>query len=86
MGSLGLQERQEYFHSKYESSIDAKHPGGQPYHYGSHYSNPGVVLFYLLRIQPYNKANQLLQGGKYDLPDRLFTSVHSTYMTATDDT
>lgn len=42
-------------------------------------------MYYLLRIQPYNQGNILLQGGKYDLPDRLFNSVHQTFQTASED-
>ena len=86
MGRLGNAERQDCFQKKLESSADMKHPGGEAYHYGSHYSNPGVVLYYLLRLQPYSRGNMLLQGGKYDLPDRLFTSPMQTFFTATDDT
>ena len=26
---------------------------GEPYHYGSHYSNSGIVLHYLVRLLPY---------------------------------
>jgi hypothetical protein len=51
----------------------------EPFMYGSHYSNEGIVLYYLLRQQPYTDSARQLQGGKFDLPDRLFTSVHRAW-------
>ncbi|ELT88952.1 hypothetical protein CAPTEDRAFT_180999 [Capitella teleta] len=41
--------------------------------YGSHYSTPGYVLFYLARIAP--EYMLCLQNGKFDHPDRMFNSV-----------
>jgi len=38
--------------------------------YGSHYSTPGYVLFYLARIAP--EYVLCLQNGKFDQPDRMF--------------
>lgn len=43
------------------------------YMYGSHYSNPGAVVFYLARARPELMLH--LQSGRFDAPDRLFTSV-----------
>lgn len=31
------------------------------FHYGTHYSNPGVILHYLLRIEPYTSLHIHLQ-------------------------
>lgn len=45
--------------------------------YGSHYSTPGYVLFYLARVAP--EYLLCLQGGKFDQPDRLFNSVGDTW-------
>ncbi len=41
-------------------------PSGEvpPFLYGSHYSNAGVVLFYLIRMEPYASCSTALQGGK----------------------
>jgi factor associated with neutral sphingomyelinase activation len=41
--------------------------------YGSHYSNPGIVVFYLVRSCP--NLMLRLQSGRFDIPERLFTSV-----------
>ncbi|XP_033626549.1 protein FAN-like [Asterias rubens] len=45
--------------------------------YGSHYSTPGYVLFYLLRVAP--DYALCLQSGKFDQPDRLFKSIAETW-------
>ena len=46
-----------------------------PFLYGSHYSSAGVVLFYLLRLQPWTSLALEQQGGRFDVPDRLFFSI-----------
>uniref|UniRef100_A0A665X3Z6 Neutral sphingomyelinase (N-SMase) activation associated factor n=1 Tax=Echeneis naucrates TaxID=173247 RepID=A0A665X3Z6_ECHNA len=45
--------------------------------YGSHYSSPGYVLFYLVRVAPEHML--CLQNGRYDHPDRMFNSVGETW-------
>jgi hypothetical protein len=35
------------------------------FHYGSHYSNAGVVLFYLMRLEPYASLHVELQVTHY---------------------
>ncbi|XP_067052011.1 protein FAN-like isoform X3 [Acropora muricata] len=45
--------------------------------YGSHYSTPGYVLYYLVRVAP--EFMLCLQGGKFDQPDRLFNSISETW-------
>lgn len=47
----------------------------EPFNYGSHYSNSGIVTHYLLRIFPYTQQALSLQGGNFDIPDRLFYSI-----------
>ena len=41
--------------------------------YGSHYSTPGFVLFYLVRAAP--ELMLCLQNGRFDLPDRMFNGI-----------
>ena len=43
--------------------------------YGSHYSNLGVVLFWLVRLEPFTSHLLTLQGGKFDHPERTFFSL-----------
>lgn len=45
--------------------------------YGSHYSAPGFVLFYLVRLYP--NYMLCLQSGRFDHPDRMFNSVPDVY-------
>lgn len=65
--------------SRYESWDD---PDVPKFHYGSHYSSAGIVLFYLLRLPPFSTENQTLQGGQFDHADRLFNSVRDTWLSA----
>ena len=51
----------------------------QPYHFGSHYSCGAVVLHYLVRIEPFSTQAKLLQGGKFDIADRLFHSLEASW-------
>eukprot|EP00300_Choanocystis_sp_HF-7_P012352 c17854_g1_i1.p1 GENE.c17854_g1_i1~~c17854_g1_i1.p1 ORF type:complete len:707 (-),score=163.79 c17854_g1_i1:51-1958(-) len=53
--------------------------GIPPFHYGSHYSTAGIVLFYLIRLEPFTTWNISLQGGKFDVADRLFNSIESAW-------
>lgn len=48
-------------------------------HYGSHYSTPGYVMYWLLRVEPFTEHHLLLQGGKFDHADRLFHSLAATW-------
>ncbi|KAJ0974071.1 hypothetical protein J5N97_016036 [Dioscorea zingiberensis] len=72
-------EGEEEFKKRYESWDD---PDVPKFHYGSHYSSAGIVLFYLLRLPPFSTENQTLQGGQFDHADRLFNSVRDTWFSA----
>ncbi|KAG5190444.1 BEACH domain-containing protein, partial [Tribonema minus] len=61
------------FLERYESFQDPDIPA---FMYGSHYSTAvGVVLHFLLRLQPFADLHQSMQNGAFDVPDRLFSSV-----------
>ena len=64
---------------RYETWDDPEVP---KFHYGSHYSSAGIVLFYLLRLPPFSVENQKLQGGQFDHADRLFNSIRDTWLSA----
>ncbi|KAL3849903.1 hypothetical protein ACJIZ3_011785 [Penstemon smallii] len=72
-------EGEEEFRKRYDSWDDPEVP---KFHYGSHYSSAGIVLFYLLRLPPFSTENQKLQGGQFDHADRLFNSVRDTWLSA----
>ena len=67
-------KRSEAFTERYAdwSEEDTSVP---KFHYGSHYSTPMMVLWYLTRLQPLTSMAVVYQGGKLDLADRLFHSV-----------
>jgi WD40 repeat protein len=50
-----------------------------PFHYGSHYSCMGFVLWYLIRHEPFTSLGVWLQDGKFDKADRLFDSIEAAY-------
>ncbi|KAK6940766.1 BEACH domain [Dillenia turbinata] len=74
-----IPEGEEEFRKRYESWDDPEVP---KFHYGSHYSSAGIVLFYLLRLPPFSLENQKLQGGQFDHADRLFNSIRDTWLSA----
>ncbi|KAL3696042.1 hypothetical protein R1sor_010118 [Riccia sorocarpa] len=78
MGALSP-EREEEFRKRYESWEDPEIPR---FHYGSHYSSAGSVLFYLIRLPPFSMENRQLQGGQFDHADRLFNSLRDTWLSA----
>jgi factor associated with neutral sphingomyelinase activation len=45
--------------------------------YGTHYSTPAFVLFYLIREHP--EWQLCLQNGRFDQPDRIFHSIYDTW-------
>lgn len=50
-----------------------------PFHHGSHYSSGGVVMYFMLRVEPFTSLHVELQGGKFDHADRLFSSLAGTW-------
>eukprot|EP01102_Stenamoeba_stenopodia_P022386 TRINITY_DN9301_c0_g1_i1.p1 TRINITY_DN9301_c0_g1~~TRINITY_DN9301_c0_g1_i1.p1 ORF type:complete len:930 (+),score=218.14 TRINITY_DN9301_c0_g1_i1:2-2791(+) len=61
---------------RYEAFEDPLIP---KFHYGSHYSNIGIVLYFLLRMEPFTTYNLELQEGHFDHTDRLFASIADTF-------
>ncbi|KAG0572031.1 hypothetical protein KC19_VG063500 [Ceratodon purpureus] len=78
MGALHP-EREKEFRKRYETWEDPEIPR---FHYGSHYSSAGSVLFYLIRLPPFSQENKQLQGGDFDHSDRLFNSIKDTWLSA----
>jgi len=68
VGALN-KERLEYFKTRLESMQDME----EAFLYGTHYSAPGYVLYFLVRSMPEHML--CLQNGKFDAPDRMFHSV-----------
>ncbi|GCC18509.1 hypothetical protein chiPu_0017964 [Chiloscyllium punctatum] len=70
VGALN-KERLDRLLARYREMPDPK------FMYGSHYSSPGYVLFYLVRVAP--EYMLCLQNGKFDNADRMFNSVAETW-------
>jgi len=56
--------------------------GMPPYHYGYHYSNPDIVFYYLIRLEPFTTYFANMQS--FDFGDRMFTSMDLAYQTSID--
>jgi hypothetical protein len=68
---------------RYEDFVDEDIP---KFHYGSHFSTMGFVLYYMMRVEPFTSYHKGLQSGRFDHADRLFHSVRSTYHSYTHST
>eukprot|EP00123_Amoebidium_parasiticum_P018640 comp24260_c1_seq4/m.45035 comp24260_c1_seq4/g.45035 ORF comp24260_c1_seq4/g.45035 comp24260_c1_seq4/m.45035 type:complete len:1137 (-) comp24260_c1_seq4:485-3895(-) len=71
VGALN-ETRLEQFVERYNTWDDPETP---PFHYGSHYSTAGYVLYWLIRVEPYTTLFLNLQGGRFDHPTRMFSSI-----------
>lgn len=63
----------------YENSLEMADMDILPYHTGSHYSTSAMVIWYLIRMEPFTSYHVWLQDGKFDHPDRLFHSLPACY-------
>ncbi|XP_061347009.1 BEACH domain-containing protein C2-like [Gastrolobium bilobum] len=69
-------DRLQKFQERYASFDDPIIP---KFHYGSHYSSAGTVLYYLVRVEPFTTLAIKLQGGKFDHADRMFSDISATW-------
>ncbi|KAI3693320.1 hypothetical protein L6452_33155 [Arctium lappa] len=69
-------DRLKKFQERYYSFNDPVIP---KYHYGSHYSTAGTVLYYLMRVEPYTTLSIRLQGGKFGHTNRMFSDIGATW-------
>ncbi|KAI3741242.1 hypothetical protein L1987_58913 [Smallanthus sonchifolius] len=69
-------ERLKKFQERYYNFSDTVIP---KFHYGSHYSSAGTVLYYLMRVEPFTTLSIQLQGGKFDHADRMFSDISATW-------
>lgn len=79
--SVGAQtsDRLEQFKRRYAEWDDAETP---PYHYGTFYSSAMIVASYMVRMEPFTQHFLRLQGGHFDLADRMFHSIHDSWVSA----
>ena len=70
-------ERLGAFRERARQMREATGIGSDFFLYGTHYSAPGYVLYWLLRSDP--KHHLRLQNGAFDAPDRLFHGVENAF-------
>ena len=75
------EQRLEQFKKRFEE-WDDPHNETPPYHYGTHYSSAMIVSSYLVRLEPFTQHFLRLQGGHFDLADRMFHSVEEAWESA----
>ncbi|XP_046432422.1 neurobeachin isoform X1 [Neodiprion fabricii] len=75
--------RRAYFEERYQSW---EHDSIPPFHYGTHYSTAAFVLNWLIRVEPMTTMFLALQGGKFDHPNRLFSSIALSWKNCQRDT
>ncbi|XP_014250382.1 neurobeachin isoform X2 [Cimex lectularius] len=75
--------RKAYFEERYNSW---EHDSIPPFHYGTHYSTAAFVLNWMIRVEPFTTMFLALQGGKFDHPNRLFSSISLSWKNCQRDT
>lgn len=81
MGAL-TSARREAANTRYENLSSV---GEVPFHYGTHFSSSMIVCHFLIRMAPFTNMFKTLQGGDWDLPDRLFCNLERAYESASND-
>jgi hypothetical protein len=59
--------------------------GEKPFQFGTHYSSSMIVCSYNIRLSPFTEMFLALQGGSFDLADRLFSSIPRAWLSASQD-
>ena len=72
------ESRLEQFQKRFRDWDDAG-TDSPPYHYGTHYSSAMIVSSYLVRLEPFTQHFLHLQGGHFDLADRMFHSIKEAW-------
>ena len=83
--SVQKPEKEHIYETKYKEMTNNEFTGPTdfgPYHYSSLYSNSGIVLHYLVRLLPFSRMFLHYQGDSFDIPDRTFFDIDSTWKLA----
>ena len=59
------EKRLQFFLERFDTMT--ADPDIPPFHYGSHYSSAGTVLFYLIRLEPFTAMNRALQVSRWNI-------------------
>ncbi|XP_032754260.1 neurobeachin isoform X3 [Rattus rattus] len=76
-------KRAVFYAERYETWEDDQSP---PYHYNTHYSTATSALSWLVRIEPFTTFFLNANDGKFDHPDRTFSSIARSWRTSQRDT
>ncbi|XP_057266417.1 neurobeachin isoform X3 [Pezoporus wallicus] len=76
-------KRAVFYAERYETWEDDQTP---PYHYNTHYSTSASTLAWLVRIEPFTTFFLNANDGKFDHPDRTFSSVARSWRNSQRDT
>ncbi|XP_059572323.1 neurobeachin isoform X8 [Alligator mississippiensis] len=76
-------KRAVFYAERYETWEDEQTP---PYHYNTHYSTSTSTLSWLVRIEPFTTFFLNANDGKFDHPDRTFSSVARSWRNSQRDT
>ncbi|XP_076665193.1 A kinase anchor protein rugose isoform X15 [Andrena cerasifolii] len=75
--------RRAYFEERFQGW---EHDSIPPFHYGTHYSTAAFVFNWMIRVEPMTTMFLALQGGKFDYPNRLFSSIALSWKNCQRDT
>lgn len=64
LAKLGTDKRLKEFMARYETLCNEDQ--AEKYFIGSHYSNPGIILMFLVRISPFLDGHIKFQSNKID--------------------
>ncbi|XP_035753252.1 WD repeat- and FYVE domain-containing protein 4 [Egretta garzetta] len=78
-------ERKRKFIQRYNEVEKSEGDLSAQCHYCTHYSSAIIVASYLVRMEPFTQTFCSLQGGSFDVADRMFHSVKSTWESASRD-
>ncbi|XP_055577181.1 WD repeat- and FYVE domain-containing protein 4 isoform X4 [Falco biarmicus] len=78
-------ERKHKFIQRYNEVEKSEGDLSAQCHYCTHYSSAIIVASYLVRMEPFTQTFCSLQGGNFDVADRMFHSVKSTWESASRD-
>jgi hypothetical protein len=81
MGALTESRRQAATERYQQSDMS----GEKPFQFGTHFSSSMIACSFMIRLSPFTEMFLALQGGSFDLADRLFSSIEKAWKSASED-
>ncbi|XP_072534107.1 WD repeat- and FYVE domain-containing protein 4 isoform X2 [Salminus brasiliensis] len=79
------EKRREKFIERYHEVDNNDGDLSAQCHYCTHYSSAIIVASYLVRMEPFSQTFLSLQGGSFDVPERMFYSMQKEWESASRD-